>query len=51
MILFTDEELAILFPNQIQRDIYIIGMNKLIEIIVKRTVITPFVQLEYAASD
>lgn len=46
MNLFTKDELNILFPNQIQRDIFIKGMNLLIKIITERTVNIPFIQLE-----
>lgn len=44
--IFTEDELNLLFPNQIQREIFINGMEKLIKIISERTVHAPFVMLE-----
>lgn len=44
-VIFTDDELKVLFPNQIQRDVFIEGMKRLFEVISERTVNVPFVQL------
>lgn len=46
MILFSEEDLKILFPNQIQRDIFIKGMNKLVDYINSKTITVPFVELK-----
>lgn len=45
-ILFSEADLFILFPDEIQRIVFKKCMNRLIEIITERTVITPFVMLE-----
>jgi len=44
--IFSQENLELLFPNKIQRDIFINGMNKLVNIICERTVNVPFVNIK-----
>lgn len=45
-VIFTQEELELIFPNMIQREKFMDGMNRLLAIIMERTVNVPFVQLE-----
>lgn len=44
-VIFSKEELNILFNNKIQREIFIDGMTRLIDLIECRTVHTPFIKL------
>jgi hypothetical protein len=43
--LFTEDELKLLYPDKIQREIFIKGINQLIKIISNRTVNAPFIAL------
>lgn len=46
IVIFSEQDLSTLFPNEIQRMVFKKCMNHLIEIINARTVKTPFVMLE-----
>jgi hypothetical protein len=45
-ILCTEEELKILFPNEIQREIFLKIINKILQEIVQRTISIPFATLK-----
>jgi hypothetical protein len=44
-MLCSDEELKILFPNEIQREIFVKIINTILQEIVQRTISIPFVTL------
>lgn len=45
-IIFTGNELFTLFPNALQREVFVTGINRLIESIEMRTIAVPFLKLE-----